>query len=241
MKIDLYNGDCLEVMEKLINEGVVVDAIVCDPPYGVTNHPDDKVINFRKMWNLINRIKKDDRAPIILFSAEPYTSDLIRSNKKNYKYKKFWKKDRPSNFLNATKQPLRDIEEICVFYKKQCTYNPKMTEGKPCNGVGKQLGMSPDKNSNYRDFKLVGRDDSLKYPRQILEYKRPHPPEHRTEKPVPLMEDLIETYTNEGDLILDFTMGTGATGVACKNLNRNFIGIELNEKYFNIAKERICE
>ncbi|MCQ9627536.1 site-specific DNA-methyltransferase [Cetobacterium somerae] len=183
--------------------------------------------------------KKEYTTPVILFAAEPYSSNLIRSNQKQYKYKKYWKKDRPSNFLNAKKQPLRDIEEICIFYKKQCTYNPKMTEGKPCNDVGKQAGKKINKNRNYGNFKLINREDSAKYPRQMLSYSRPHPPEHRTEKPVPLMEDLVETYTNEGDLILDFTMGTGATGIACKKLNRKFIGIEKVEKYFNIARERI--
>ena len=237
----LIHGDCLVVMDELIEKGIKFDAIITDPPYGITNHPDDKVINFRKMWDRIEKLKKDDTTPVILFAAEPYSSNLIRSNQKQHKYKKYWKKDRPSNFLNAKKQPLRDIEEICIFYKKQCTYNPKMIEGKPCNGIGKQDGKIQKINRNYGNFKKVSREDSAKYPRQILSYNRPHPPEHRTEKPVHLMQDLIETYTNEGDLILDFTMGTGATGVACKKLNRKFVGIEKVEKYFNKARQRIEE
>ena len=240
--IRLYNGDCLDILDKLIEEGIKVGCIITDPPYGTTNCSHDKVINFKKMWERIKKIRNENSC-IILFSAEPYTSDLVRSNKKEFKYKKFWKKDRPSAFLNAKRQPLRDIEEIVIFYKKQCTYNPIMTKGKPSHGIGISAGNAyeenSNKNNNYGTFKTIERLGDEKYPRQMMEYSRPHPPIHPTQKPVELIEDLVKTYSNVGDTILDFTMGSGSTGVACKNLNRKFIGIELDEKYFEIAVDRI--
>ena len=236
-KIELYNGDCLEVMDRLIDEGVVVDAIICDPPYGTTKCKWDTVIPFEAMWERLNKLIKPNGA-IVLFGSEPFSSALRMSNIKNYKYDWIWRKNRPSLFQHANKRPMKDHELISVFYKKQPTYNIELIEKeKPTN--------------NYRKNKIgTFIADGLKnksqiqtktgYPRQILKYGMHNVgQQHPTQKPVALMEYLIKTYTNEGELVLDFTMGSGTTGVACKNLNRNFIGIELDDKYFDIAKQRI--
>jgi DNA modification methylase len=235
--IQLYKGDCLEVMKNIPDKSI--DAIITDPPYGTTACKWDSVINFELMWEQLNRIIKPNGA-IVLFGSEPFSSALRMSNIKNYKYDWVWNKDRPSGHLNAKKQPMRDVENISIFYKKQCTYNPVMTIGKKSNSIGTAINdVTCKNNSLYGDFKRVNREGNEKYPRQILKYNRPHPPIHPTQKPILLMEYLIKTYTNENETVLDFTMGSGSTGVASKNLNRNFIGIEMNEDYFNIAKERI--
>ena len=196
------------------------------------------------LWSHYNRIIKDNGA-ILLFGQDIFSAQLINSNLKMYKYKWFWKKDRPSGFLNAKKMPLKDVEEILVFYKKCPIYNPQFWEGIPLHGMGTKYKEGNLGNNNYGKFAShtnpsANREgDTKKYPRQVLEFKRPHPPIFPTQKPVDLCEYLIKTYTNEGDLVLDNCMGSGSTGVACKNLNRRFIGIELNSKTFNLAKDRI--
>ena len=236
----LYKGDCLEIMDKLIEEGIVFDAIITDIPQDITKNEWDMPIPFNAMWDKIYKIRKNKNTPIILFTNQPFTSRLICSNFKHFKIMKYWQKDRPSGFLNAKRMPLKDIEEIAIFYEKQPTYNPQMWEGKENHSIGKVAGENICKNNhNYGDFGRVNTSGNLKYPRQLLRYNRPHPPIHPTEKSVSLLEDLIKTYTNENELILDFTMGSGSTGVACLNTNRRFIGIELDDKYFNIAKERL--
>ena len=239
-QIYLYNGDCIDLMSSFIEAGLKVDAIITDPPYGITNNKVDIILPFDKMWNCINNLKRNKETPVVLFGAQPFSSYLILSNQKEYKYSWYWHKDRASGHLNAKKQPMRDIEDILVFYDKQCLYNPQMTIGNPSHSIGKVKGESSCKNNNnYGNFGRVEREGNLKYPKQLLEFQRPHPPIHPTQKPVALMEYLVKTYTNEGDTVLDFTMGSGTTGVACKNLNRNFIGIELNKEYFDIAEKRI--
>lgn len=196
------------------------------------------------LWSHYNRIIKDNGA-ILLFGQDIFSAQLINSNLKMYKYKWFWKKDRPSGFLNAKKMPLKDVEEILVFYKKCPIYNPQFWEGIPLHGMGTKYKEGNLGNNNYGKFAShtnpsANREgDTKKYPRQVLEFKRPHPPIFPTQKPVDLCEYLIKTYTNEGDLVLDNCMGSGSTGVACKNLNRRFIGIELNSETFNLAKDRI--
>lgn len=235
----LLKGNCLDKLEELIRNKVKVDAVICDPPYGTTKNKWDSVIDLGALWDKIKKIRKDN-SPIVIFGAEPFSSYLRISNIKEYKYDWVWEKNRPSGFLNAKKQPLRNVEFIHVFYKKQAKYNPIMTEGKPNNSIGKAVYDDKCKNNNnYGDFKRVYKKTSEKYPRQILRYDRPHPPIHPTQKPVELMEYLVKTYTDKGDIVLDFTMGSGTTGVACKNTGRKFIGIELDEKYFNVAKKRI--
>ena len=214
---------------------------------GLTKKEIDKIWKENKqegLWSHYNRIIKDNGA-ILLFGQDIFSAQLINSNLKMYKYKWFWKKDRPSGFLNAKKMPLKDVEEILVFYKKCPIYNPQFWEGIPLHGMGTKYKEGNLGNNNYGKFAShtnpsANREgDTRKYPRQVLEFKRPHPPIFPTQKPVDLCEYLIKTYTNEGDLVLDNCMGSGSTGVACKNLNRRFIGIELNSKTFNLAKDRI--
>ena len=214
---------------------------------GLSKKEIDKIWEENKkegLWSYYNRIIKDNGA-ILLFGQDIFSAQLINSNLKMYKYKWFWKKDRPSGFLNAKKMPLKDVEEILVFYKKCPIYNPQFWEGIPLHGMGTKYKEGNLGNNNYGKFAShtnpsANREgDTKKYPRQVLEFKRPHPPIFPTQKPVDLCEYLIKTYTNEGDLVLDNCMGSGSTGVACKNLNRRFIGIELNSKTFNLAKDRI--
>ena len=240
--IKLYKGDCLEIMDKLIEQGVKVDAIITDIPQEITQNTWDNIIPFEHMWERTYKIRKSKNTPIILFANQPFTSLLIASNYKHFKVIKYWKKNRPSGFLNAKRMPLKDMEEIAIFYEKQPTYNPIMIEGLPNHSIGKVNGEKECKNNNnYGNFGRVETEGNLKYPRQLMEYDRSHPPIHPTQKPVDLIEDLIKTYTNEGDTVLDNCMGSGTTGVACKNLNRNFIGIELDPEYFKIAEKRINE
>ena len=233
--MDLYNGDCLEIM-KNIPDGSV-DMILCDPPYGTTACKWDSVIPFEPMWEQLHRIIKPNGA-ICLFGSEPFSSALRMSNIKHFKYDWIWEKTLCSNFLCLKKQPAKNYESICVFYEKQPTYNPQMREGKPYRDKVRK------KSSNQQVFgvKTTKAIDNkgTRYPNQIICFsngnnKRIHP----TQKPVALLEYLIRTYTNEGETVLDFTMGSGSTGVACVNTGRDFIGIELDPGYFKIAEERI--
>ncbi len=238
--IQLYNGDCLQVMDDLISKGIKVDCIITDPPYGTTQNKWDEVIPFNEMWKRLNLLIKDNGA-IILFSDGMFTAKLKLSNQKQWRYDLIWDKVLTSGFLNANKMPLRSHEIISLFYKKLPIYNPQKVKGKPNNskGVPKE-----NQNNNYGKFEFVDNKEQLgdmKHPKSILQFIKPHPSVavHPTQKPVELLEYLIKTYTNENDTVLDFTMGSGSTGVACKNLNRQFIGIELDTNYFEIAKERM--
>ena len=244
----LYNGDCLEVMDKLIEEGVVVDCILTDPPYGTTKCKWDSVIPFDKMWERLNKLIKPNGA-IVMFGSEPFSSSLRMSNIRNYKYDWIWKKTKPQGFLNAKKMPLKDVENIIVFYKITCTYVPQNLI--PVNRIIKNTGTK-NSNAKKKNNDDTSANGSIKnthyvqkftnYPRTVLEFSNSFNNQlHPTQKPVDLLEYLIRTYTNENELVLDFTMGSGSTGVACMNTNRKFIGIELDEKYFEIAKNRIEE
>jgi len=240
--IDLRLGDCLEVMKDI--KPASIDAIITDPPYGTTACKWDSVIDFELMWEQLNRIIKPNGA-IVLFGSEPFSSALRMSNIKNYKYDWKWDKNSGSNFVAAKYQPLRIYEDVIVFYKKQCFYNPQMI--KRDKSKFRVSGKSKLKNNSITSLKNQERIKSkdLKYPVNRLNYDRQGAElnskyrVHPTQKPVALMEYLIKTYTNENETVLDFTMGSGTTGVACKNLNRKFIGIELDENYFNIATNRI--
>ena len=235
--INLIKGECLEQM-KLIPSGSI-DAIITDPPYGTTQCKWDSVIPFKPMWEQLSRIIKPNGA-ILLFGSEPFSSALRMSNIKNYKYDWVWEKSQATNFLNAKKQPLRAEENILVFYKKQPTYNPQMTKGKSYN---KGIRKKQTKDDVYGSFNQTEvKSEGNRYPRDVLYFKTAETEGktfHKTQKPVKLMEYLIKTYTNENETVLDFTMGSGTTGVACKNLGRDFIGIEMDDKYFDIAKKRI--
>ena len=237
--IDLRLGDCLEVMKSIPNGSI--DAIITDPPYGTTACKWDSVIDFKLMWEQLNRIIKPNGA-IVLFGSEPFSSALRMSNIKNYKYDWVWEKSRPIGFLNVKKMPLKNIETISIFYKKIPTYNPQgvvKIDKKKVNDNSKN-GNNKTGLSGHNGGKMNGEyiQEYTNYPKQILSF----PSErglHPTQKPIALMEYLIKTYTNENETVLDFTMGSGSTGVAAKNTNRKFIGIEQDENYFNISKERI--
>tara|TARA_R110000782_G_scaffold26993_1_gene68692 strand:+ start:455 stop:1204 length:750 start_codon:yes stop_codon:yes gene_type:complete len=240
--INLYKGDCLDVM-KAIPDGSV-DAIICDPPYGTTACKWDSVIDFDLMWEQLNRIIKPNGA-IVLFGSEPFSSVLRMSNIKMFRYDIIWEKSHARGFLNAWRQPMRKHENISLFYKNQPTYNPILKDKDPKNirPISKRSRSSQfngGKFSNEAAKRKCPNDKSM--PDSILKFNsKVTPIQHPTQKPILLMEYLISTYTNENETVLDFTMGSGSTGVAAKNLNRDFIGIEQDEDYFNIANKRISE
>lgn len=238
--IQLMNGDCLELM-KNIPDGSV-DLVLTDPPYGTSNCKWDSIIPFEPMWEQLNRIVKENGV-VCIFGSEPFSSALRMSNAKNYKYDQYWKKTTPTGFLNAKKQPLRNIETISVFYSKQPTYNPQKSTGHKRKVSLAKHKMKSKKGQVYNDYGISSYDSTERYPTQLLTYKTEKQTcsLHPTQKPVALLEYLIRTYTNEGETVLDFTMGSGSTGVACVNTNRRFIGIELDKGYFNIAKKRMEE
>ena len=234
--VELYKGDCLEVMKTI--EDKSIDAIITDPPYGTTACKWDSVIDFDLMWKQLNRIIKPNGA-IVLFGSEPFSSALRMSNIKNYKYDWIWEKTRPSRYVQAKKMPLSYKEVISVFYKSLPTYNPQMTVGKPY----KKNHKNTTKPNSYGEEKRNGTttiNKGIRYPSDIIKISNANGKSvHPTQKPIALMEYLIKTYTNENETVLDFTMGSGTTMVACDNLNRNGIGIEMDDNYFNIAKKRI--
>ena len=237
--IELYFGDCLDIMPQL--EPNSIDCIICDLPYGTTKCKWDMVIPFDKLWEQYNRIIKDNGA-ILLFGSEPFSSKLRLSNLDNYKYDIYWEKERLTNINQVKNRVGKTVETISVFYKKQCAYNPQMTkyDGKPRTNKVKNgtLGkLTDEQEKKVTEYK----DTGWRYPTQIWKFQRDCLTSnlHPTQKPLLLCEELIKTFSNEEDIVLDNCMGSGTTGVACKNLNRNFIGIELDENYFNIAKERI--
>lgn len=256
--IELYNGDCLEVMARLIENGIRVDMILTDPPYGTTACKWDTVIHFDKMWGAIDNVIKQNGATC-LFGIEPFSSTLRMSNIKEYRHEWYWNKVNAGNFVQAKNHPLKLIENIIVFSKQKVCYIPQMNKNteewtkklKEKNKNKKQTSMEQTVEDKY--FVMASgkwkssTDESFSFPKNLITISkfsnecnsrnRAHP----TQKPVELLEYLIKTYTNEGDLVLDFTMGSGSTGVACKNLNRRFIGIELDEKYFDIAVERVSK
>ena len=237
----LWNGDCLELMKNIPDKSI--DMILCDLPYGTTNCKWDIIIPFELLWKQYERIIKDNGA-IVLFGSEPFSSYLRISNIKIFRYDWVWEKTKGGGFALVKKQPLKRHETISVFYKKQPIYNP-IKFIVPDNKRDKRKNINNPKatknDSTQPKFNLVRKkDDGTRYPISVLHFnscwgKNQHP----TQKPVALLEYLIKTYTNEGDLVLDNCMGSGSTGVACKHLNRKFIGIELDKEYFEIAKNRI--
>lgn len=237
--IELYQGDCLEVMRGI--EDKSIDAIITDPPYGTTACKWDTIIPLDPMWEQLKRIIKPNGA-IVLFGSQPFTSVLVYSNLKMFKYEWIWEKTLASNFALSKKQPQKKHENIIVFYSKQPTYNPQMEKGKPYidkRSKGDRLFITGEKSRLNR---VEIKNNGTRYPKTVKKISNGNNKTiHPTQKPVPLLEYLIKTYTNEGETVLDFTMGSGTTGVACKNLNRNFIGIEKDPEYFQIAKQRINE
>lgn len=255
--IQLIHGDCLVEMQKIPDKSI--DMILCDLPYGVLhkNNPHtqwDRIIPFDKLWEQYERIIKDNGA-IVLFAQGMFTAKLMMSNTKLWRYNLVWDKQRTTGFLNANRMPLRCHEDICVFYKALPTYNPQYTDGEPNHARGNGTHKNTNQcygayNQDYKGgcygnkgVKRVPKtaDDNKKFPRSIISIKKEHESTtvHPTQKSVELLEYLIRTFTNEGETVLDNTVGSGSTMVACINTNRNGIGIELNEDYFKIAQKRV--
>lgn len=233
-KIELYNGDCLEIMKQIGDKSI--DMILCDLPYGSTQCKWDVVLPFDKLWAEYNRLIKPNGA-IVLFGAEPLSSMLRVSNIKQFKYDWIWDKKKAPNFRGVKFQPLIPYEVISVFNTTR--YNPQMTKGK----LRKKGGYYSEHEQALSSGTVAKLNDDY-YPKAILEFTKANNKDsrlHPTQKPVELMEYLIKTYTNERETVLDNCMGSGTTGIACINTNRKFIGIEMDAKYFEIAKNRIYE
>lgn len=244
-KCQLYHGDCLEVMDELIKQGIKVDMILTDPPYGTTACKWDSIIPFEPMWERVNKLIKDN-GTILFTASQPFTSALVMSNPKMFRYEWIWEKDKPSNFALANKQPMKYHENICVFYKNQPIYNKQITDGhKPMNGQAKYgrtyNGSVPslDVEKRYTGGKTTRNPSSIQKFNTPKHNSSDKSGFHPTQKPIKLCEYFIRTYTNENELVLDFTMGSGTTGIACMNMNRKFIGIELDTTYCDTAKNRI--
>jgi site-specific DNA-methyltransferase (adenine-specific) len=239
MKIDLLKGDCLELMKTIPDNSI--DMVLTDPPYGTTACKWDTVIDFDSMWKQLKRITKNNGA-ICLFGNQPFTSVLISSNLKGFKYCWSWNKKIPSGMSYARFRPMQQTEDICVFTKngEKTIYNAQMTKReKPIKSGGTKKSDSAPIANKDPNFKKTY---NYKNPTTLIEFSKIRRGSlHPTQKPVKLLEYLVKTYTKENETVLDFTMGSGSTGVACRNLNRNFIGIEKDEKYFEIAKGRINE
>lgn len=233
MKYDyIERGDCLELMKDIPDKSI--DMILCDLPYGTTKNKWDSVIPFEHLWEQYNRIIKDNGA-IVLFSQMPFTVDLVASNYKDFRYEWIWEKLSASGHLNANRMPMKKHENILVFYKKLPTYNPQFTEGKP------YVATYSTHSSNYGKQKdnITTINDGKRYPVDIIKFNNDRCL-HPTQKPVALLEYLIKTYTNEGEIVLDNCMGSGSTCVACVNTNRHYIGFELDPQYYDIACKRLA-
>ena len=238
--IQLHHGDCLDIMRDIPDGSI--DMILCDPPYGTTKCSWDNVIPFAPMWEQYRRIIKKNGA-ILLFGSEPFASQLRVSNLKHFRYDWIWEKEQGIGFANANKMPMKSHEIVSVFYEKLPTYNPqglrpcdkKVSRNTKQGSAGKYLGRNGVDGTSYTQT-------NTNYPKSVLRFNRAAKGKHHpTEKPVELAEYLIRTYTNEGETVLDNCMGSGTTGVACVNTDRNFIGIEKEETYSNIARQRVAE
>lgn len=245
MSVKLYHGDCLEIMPQI--ESGSIDMVLCDLPYGTTACSWDTVIPFGALWLEYNRVVKENGA-VVLFGAEPFSSYLRMSNIKNYKYDLYWYKNKPSGALTASHQPMRAVETISVFYRKPPKYNPKMIKRteQELKRLSKKSVITGGSEIDGRKWaKTANRFDSLyKYPTNVLKFKTvfnrgKEKYAHPSQKPVPLLRYLVEMYTDRGDTVLDNTMGSGSTGVACCETGRNFVGIEQRDDYFNICRLRM--
>ena len=240
MKYKLYNGDCLEIMKDIPNNSI--NLICVDLPYGSTELTWDKHINFKDMWDNFNRILSI-KGNIVLFSTQPFTTKLINSNPSMFRYEIIWIKSRPTGFANANYRPMRKHENILVFTKSSTStagnihanYNPQGLIVKERKIKRSSRGYQGERNNSKDEYI----SKYTNYPTTIWEFASEGKTIHPTQKPITLMEEIVKTFSNEEDLVLDCCMGSGSTGVACLNTNRKFIGIELDENYFNIAKKRI--
>lgn len=231
----IHQGDCLELMENI--EDKTIDMILCDLPYGTTQCKWDTIIPFDKLWKQYERIIKDNGA-IVLTGTQPFTSQLINSNLKLFRYEWIWEKTIATNFMFVKKQPAKKHENICVFYKKQPTYNPQMETGKPYTDKPRKRteGYYNGRETTKKEIKNEG----FRYPSTVQKHSNGNNGNvHPTQKPLGLFEYLIKTYSNEGDIILDNCLGSGTTAIAAMNTNRNWIGIEMEQEYVEIANKRI--
>lgn len=232
--IELFQGDCLKIMKDLPDGSV--DMILADLPYEITAAKFDVLIPFVPLWEQYNRIAKETAA-MVFTASQPFTTALISSNLKNFRYEWIWEKPQGTNPMVAKIQPLKAHENIIVFYRKRSKYNPQMTISTPYSGFNskkKKLGeVYGDLDSKHRD-----NPEGTRYPKTVLQFKQ-EKGLHPTQKPVPLMEYLIKTYTDENDVVLDNVFGSGTTGVAAKKTRRGFIGIEIDSEYFKLGSERI--
>jgi site-specific DNA-methyltransferase (adenine-specific) len=231
----IYLGDCIEVMKDI--ESYSIDMILCDLPQGITQNKWDIIIPFASLWEQYERIAKD-KAAIVLFGNQPFSSQLVCSNLNLFKYEWIWEKDKATGHLNANHRPMKSHEQILVFYKSPPTYNPQKYIGNPCHSRGTATG-TVGKTPNYGKHVGVETTGNMKFPLSIIKFNKEwglHP----TQKPVPLLEYLIKTYTNENDIVLDNCVGSGSTVIACENTHRKFIGIEGNAEYCEIARCRIA-
>lgn len=236
----IYQGDCMVLMKNLPDGSV--DMILCDLPYGVTNNKADKSLPLDMLWIEYKRVLKSDGV-VVLTSQFPFTFDLIQSNRGWFRYDLVWDKVLPTGFLNANRQPLRSHEHILVFSPGQSKYKPQFSIGKQCHSQG---NVKVNKNQNYGDYTPVDNSDlqkMRKYPNSILKFEKPHPSIaiHPTQKPLSLFRYLIKMYSDEGDLVLDNCVGSGTTAEAAKQLKRNFIGIEINSDYVDLANKKLCQ
>ncbi len=237
----IYEGDCLDVMPLLAEQGLKADLILADPPYGTTHCKWDSAIDFVGMWNGIGLLSRDS-TPTLLFAQHPFTCTLGCSNLRNLRYSWIWEKTQGTGFLNAKRMPMKCHEDILVFYKKLPKYNPLKTDGYARKVIlaSHKYKCAPgtiyQKYDNYTDY-----DSTERYPRSVLKYKTDKQTcaLHPTQKPVALLEYFIRTYTDEGDTVIDFVMGSGSTGVACRNTGRKFVGIEKDPACFQTAKKRL--
>ena len=238
VNVELYNDDCLVVMRQLIERGIKVDAIIADIPYGIHNNKFDTLIPFNEMWDCLIKLVKD-KGNIVLFASGLFTYKLALSNEKLFRYELVWKKSKCGSPLTAKYMPLKKHENILVFGKSAAYYEPQMQIGTPY-----KRKYTPNKVNNL-GFGIEGvqtDNKGTRHPTTILDFPqkwRRQDQLHPTQKPVELMEFLVKSYCPKNGIVLDFTMGSGSTGVACMNTERDFIGIEIDEKYFNIAKTRI--
>lgn len=234
--VDLRLGDCLEIMDTLNS----VDAIICDLPYGMTKCGFDSIIPIDKMWGKINNIIKPNGV-IILFGNQPFTSKLVNSNIDMFRYEIIWHKTRNSHPFFAKSRPLPQHENILVFSNGKITYNPQMVKSEKTFKVNKNTAGKLHGDDELRKWAGDFEERNERYPNSVIQISNPSREcgLHPTQKPVALMEWLVKTYTNEGETVLDFAMGSGSTGVACVNANRNFVGIEIRDDYFSVAKDRI--
>ncbi|MBQ3434097.1 MAG: site-specific DNA-methyltransferase [Selenomonadaceae bacterium] len=238
----IFNEDCISGMRRL--DAGSVDAIICDPPFQTTDCAWDIRLPMQEMWQEFNRVTKENAA-IVLFSQLPFAVDLINANRKMFRYEWIWSKPRAVGFLNANRMPLRAHENILVFYKKLPTYNPQFRKGKAYEHA--QREQLRDRKSVYqsRGASVTKNDGEHYYPRDVINFAQPVANSkkdtrvHPTQKPVDLMEFLVRTYTNEQELVLDATMGSGSTGVACMKSRRRFIGFETDKEFFDVSRQRL--